>query len=63
MSQEIALQLTEGQPIFYSRSGNLPKQERELILIDEICEVDVLPLSKMGKKFQRNIQKLSNLIF
>lgn len=61
--EKIAIQLTEGQPIFYSRSGRLPESKSELILIDEILEVDVLPLSKMGKKFQRNIQKLTNLIF
>jgi len=63
MNQKITLQLTEGQPIFYSRSGNLPRVQKELILIDGLSEIDVLPLSKMGKRFKKNIQELSNLIF
>ncbi len=60
---KIALQLTEGQPIFYSRSGRLPELKSELILIDGLSEIDILPLSKMGKRFKKNIQELTNLIF
>ena len=61
--EKIALQLTEGQPIFYSRSGRLPELKSELILIDGLSEIDILPLSKMGKRFKKNIQELTNLIF
>jgi len=53
-TQETLTNLYEGQPIYYSQSGNLPAMSHEIILIDAIDESDILPLSKMGKAFKKN---------
>ncbi len=61
-NQEILTNLFEGQPIYYSQSGNLPGMTHELMLIDSIEETEILPLSKMGKAFKKKFQSLTNIL-
>jgi len=61
-TQETLTNLYEGQPIYYSQSGNLPAMSHEIILIDAIDESDILPLSKMGKAFKKKFQSLTNIL-
>ena len=66
LNQNLLQDLAEGQPIFYNQSGNLTSWDSvcslNLTLTDELCETEVLPLSKMGYKFKKDFIKLFNLI-
>jgi hypothetical protein len=66
LNQFLLQDLAEGQPIFYNQSGNISKWDSvcslDLTLTDELCETEVLPLSKMGYKFKKDFIKFFNLI-
>lgn len=62
MSEFYLNELIEGMPIIYNRNNTITSPNVELTLIDVINESDVLPLSKMGKAFKKQVQTLTNIL-
>lgn len=62
MSEFYLNELIEGMPIIYNRNNTITSPSVEITLIDVISESDVLPLSKMGRAFKKQVQTLTNIL-